>query len=66
MSKIPVIPKPKTSFLKVYCPKCKNIQDIFSAPSIKVKCLSCETILAEPAASKGIIKGKIIETMEME
>ncbi|MBU1121022.1 30S ribosomal protein S27e [Candidatus Micrarchaeota archaeon] len=63
---MPVIPTPKTVFLKVQCPKCKNLQSIFSAPSMKVKCFSCETILAEPSASKGIMKGKIIEAVGKE
>ena len=56
-----LFPKPKSYFLLVQCPECSNKQIIFSHASIKVKCLVCGTILAEPSGGKAIIRGKILK-----
>ena len=55
-----LIPSPKTKFVMVKC-TCGNEQVIFNSASSKVKCLKCDTILAEPGASKARIKAKILK-----
>lgn len=59
-----LIPKPKTSFLKVKCASCGSEQKIFSAASRKVNCLACNKTLAEPAASKVKMKTTTIEVLK--
>jgi small subunit ribosomal protein S27e len=58
-----LIPTPKSKFLKVQCPECNNEQVIFGCPSTVVKCTVCGKVLAEPRASKGLIKAKILEVL---
>lgn len=50
-------------FIRVKCPKCKNEQIIFGKSSSKVKCNSCDQILAEPSGGKAKINGKIVEIL---
>lgn len=52
-----------SKFLRVKCMKCKNEQVIFNKASMTVKCLVCESVLAEPLGGKSIIKSKIIEVL---
>jgi len=54
----------KSKFIKVQCAKCKNEQIIFGKASSKVKCLICNTILAEPSGGKAKIKAKVIKILE--
>jgi small subunit ribosomal protein S27e len=56
-----LIPMPRSRFLKVQCEKCKNEQIIFNKPVTVVKCLVCESILAEPTGGVGNIKAKILK-----
>ena len=56
--------EPTSKFIKVRCSGCKNEQVIFGKPSSKVKCLVCNTILAEPTGGKGNIKTQILEVLE--
>ncbi len=58
-----IIPKPKSKFLKVCCPKCKNEQIIFNRSSSHVKCLVCGFELAEPTGGKARIKAKVIQVL---
>ncbi len=53
-------------FYKVRCPKCGNEQIIFSHASMKVKCLVCGEILAEPTGGKAKIYGEIVEILDKE
>ncbi|MFA4819592.1 MAG: 30S ribosomal protein S27e [Candidatus Aenigmatarchaeota archaeon] len=55
---------PKSKFLKVKCKKCRNEQIIFNKAAIVVKCLVCESILAEPTGGLAEIKTKIEEVMD--
>ncbi|PIN85157.1 MAG: 30S ribosomal protein S27e [Candidatus Diapherotrites archaeon CG11_big_fil_rev_8_21_14_0_20_37_9] len=59
-----LIPKPKTRFYRLKCPGCGNEQNVFSAASTKVKCLACNTVLAETRASKIKVKTKILKIFE--
>ena len=63
MDRKKIVPEPKTNFVKVKCPKCGNEHVVFSAPSIKVKCVACDSLLAEPGASKAKMHGKVVKTM---
>ena len=48
--------EPKSKFIKVRCPKCKNEQIVFGKSASKIKCLVCEKILAEPTGGKTKIR----------
>jgi len=50
-------------FIKVKCPKCKSSQIIFGKASTKVKCLSCEKIIAEPSSGKTKIRSRVEEVL---
>ena len=58
------IKEPKSKFIKVRCPKCKNEQIIFGKSSSTVKCLVCGKVLAEPVGGKSRIKSRILEVLE--
>jgi len=58
------IKEPKSKFIKVRCPKCKNEQIIFGKASCEVKCLVCEKVLAESTGGKARIKARILEVLE--
>ena len=55
---------PKSKFLKVKCKKCRNEQIIFNKAAIAVKCLVCDTTLAEPTGGHADIKTKVEEAMD--
>ncbi|MEK6807712.1 MAG: 30S ribosomal protein S27e [Nanoarchaeota archaeon] len=55
--------EPKTKFIKVRCPKCKNEQIIFSNASSEVKCLVCQEVLATPKGGKAQIKADVLEIL---
>lgn len=56
--------EPKSKFIKVRCPKCKNEQIIFGKSSSKVTCLVCGKTLAEPSGGKATVKSRILEVLE--
>ena len=58
-----IILEPKSRFIKVRCPKCKNEQIIFGKPACHVKCLVCEKIITESTGGKGRIKARILEVL---
>lgn len=53
-----LIPMPRTKFYRVKCPACGNEQNIFSAASSKVRCVACNTQLAETTSSRIRLKTK--------
>ena len=59
-----LIPRPRSSFLRVKCLKCGNEQIIFSNAVNRVNCNVCGTELAEPSGGKAIIKGEVIAVLE--
>jgi len=59
-----ILSKPKSRFLKVQCTDCNNEQVIFGCPATEVKCKACGKTIAEPKASKGAIKAKILEVLQ--
>lgn len=56
--------QPKTNFLKVTCSKCKNEQVIFNKAASVVKCLVCNSVLAEPTGGKAKIKTKVVQKFD--
>ena len=59
-----LIPKPKSSFLRVKCLKCGNEQLLYSHATNKVTCNVCDETLAEPAGGKAKIRGEILTAFE--
>jgi small subunit ribosomal protein S27e len=59
-----LIPRPRSSFVRVKCLKCGNEQTIFSSAVNKVNCNVCGTELAEPSGGKAKIKGEIVAIFE--
>ncbi len=55
--------RPRSSFVKVRCIKCKNEQIIFGNVSSSVKCLVCDTTLATPTGGKSQVSGHILEVL---
>jgi len=58
-----LIPMPKSRFVKVVCPKCKNEQIIYNKAATIVRCLVCNNILAEPTGGKAKIHAKIVKVL---
>ncbi len=56
--------EPKSKFIKVRCPKCKNEQIIFGKSCTLIKCLVCGKSIAEPTGGKARIKSRILEVLE--
>ena len=56
--------EPKSKFVKIRCPKCKNERIMFGKSSSSVKCLVCGMKLAEPTGGKSKIKARILEVLE--
>ncbi|MBT7062608.1 30S ribosomal protein S27e [Candidatus Woesearchaeota archaeon] len=54
---------PSSSFIKVKCAKCKNIQIIFEKAASDVKCLVCDELLAKSKGGKADIKSKVTEVL---
>jgi len=58
-----LIKEPSSKFIKVRC-KCKNEQIIFGKASSVIKCLVCDTVLAEPSGGKTKIKARVLEVLD--
>lgn len=56
--------EPRSRFIKVRCPKCKNEQIIFGKAAVDVKCLVCDTLLAESTGGKTRVKSRILEVLD--
>ncbi len=56
-----LIPRPRSKFLKVKCPKCGNIQITFSHASRIVRCNVCGEVLAKPRGGKAQILAEVLE-----
>ena len=57
------IPMPKSRFLKVKCPKCKNEQVIFGCATTTVTCKECGEKLVVPTGGKASVSAKIIQVL---
>ncbi|MDH5688141.1 MAG: 30S ribosomal protein S27e, partial [Candidatus Bathyarchaeota archaeon] len=58
-----LIPKPRSTFLRVRCPDCGNEQVVFSHVATIVHCNICGAVLAEPTGGKADIKGEVITVL---
>lgn len=59
-----LIPRPRSSFVRVKCLKCGNEQVIFGNAVNKVGCNVCGAELAEASGGKAKIKGEIVAVFE--
>jgi small subunit ribosomal protein S27e len=59
-----MIQEPKSKFVRIRCPKCKNEQVIFGKAATKVKCVVCNRLLAEPTGGKTKIRTQVLEVLE--
>jgi small subunit ribosomal protein S27e len=59
-----LIPKPRSSFLRVKCLKCGNEQLIYSHAVNRVNCNVCGIEIATSSGGKAIIKGEIVTVFE--
>jgi len=59
-----LIPRPRSSFVRVKCLKCGNEQIVFSNAVNKVNCNVCGIELANPSSGKAKIKGEIVAVFE--
>ncbi len=55
---------PRSTFLKVKCPQCKNEQIVFNKASTDARCLVCGKQLLKARGGKAEIKAKVIEELE--
>ena len=55
--------KKKSGFIRVKCHQCGNEQIIFGKASTKVKCISCNEVLAVPRGGKAAVKAEILELL---
>ncbi len=53
-----------SSFYKVKCKDCGNVQIVFSKASTSVQCQVCGSILASPGGGKAKIKGEILAELK--
>ncbi len=56
--------KPESKFIKIKCKKCKNEQILFNKASMKIKCLVCNAVLAEPTGGKAKINASVVEVLD--
>jgi len=54
-----IIPKPRSTFLRVRCPDCGNEQIIFSEAKRVVTCNVCGAVIAEPTGGKASLRGEV-------
>ncbi len=59
-----LIPRPRSSFMRVKCLKCGNEQVIFSNATNKITCNVCGSELAEPCGGRVRIKGETLTVFE--
>jgi len=58
------VPRPRTRFLRLKCNSCSNVQTVFSAATTQVRCLVCNSLLAESGASKIRLNVKAVRVLE--
>jgi len=63
LGKYELIPRPRSEFLRVKCPRCGNEQIIFNRTSTFVRCTVCEELLAEPAGGLSKLRAEILQRL---
>ena len=59
-----LIPKPRSVFLRVKCPKCGNEQLLFSNSVNRITCNVCGETLATPTGGRAEINGEVQSVLE--
>ena len=59
-----MIPKPRSSFLSVQCPKCGEKAIVFSHTTSDIACKSCGEKLVEKSGSKASILGTVLSALD--
>ncbi|WOV93820.1 MAG: 30S ribosomal protein S27e [Candidatus Nitrosoabyssus spongiisocia] len=59
-----LIPKPTSTFRKIECFECKEVQVVYSHISTEVICNSCGNLLASPTGSIAKIHGAKLDSAE--
>ncbi|NLB75538.1 MAG: 30S ribosomal protein S27e [Crenarchaeota archaeon] len=59
-----LIPKPRSVFLRIKCPKCGNEQLVFSNTVNRITCNVCNEPLAEPTGGRAKINGEVLTVLE--
>ncbi len=59
-----MIPKPRSAYLSVQCPKCGEKAVVFSHTNTDISCKSCGEPLAKPSGSKAAVLGKILGALD--
>jgi small subunit ribosomal protein S27e len=56
--------KPETFFLRVNCVACGNEQTVFSSASRAVKCLVCNSVLADSGSGKILLRLDAVKVLK--
>jgi small subunit ribosomal protein S27e len=59
-----LIPKPRSVFLRIKCPKCGNEQLIFSNVVNKIGCNVCGETLATPSGGRANLNAEVLSVLE--
>jgi small subunit ribosomal protein S27e len=59
-----IIPKPRSTFIKVKCPECGNEQILFSHSTTLIRCKICNATLAHPTGGKVRIHGEVVDVLQ--
>ena len=59
-----MIPKPRSSFLSVQCPKCNEKAVVYSHTTADISCKSCGEIPAQKSGSKASILGTVLSALD--
>ena len=59
-----LIPRPRSTFLRVRCTECENEQVVFDSATTEVNCNVCGNILAQPTGGRVKIIGEIVSVLE--
>ncbi|MEM2225876.1 MAG: 30S ribosomal protein S27e [Candidatus Bathyarchaeia archaeon] len=58
-----LIPRPRSRFLRVKCPKCGNEQTAFDRSSTALNCNVCDELLLIPRGGKAEIKAEVVQEL---
>ncbi|MBI3334166.1 30S ribosomal protein S27e [Candidatus Pacearchaeota archaeon] len=53
----------KSTFLRLICPRCRNLQIVFGKSSMNVKCLKCNYLLARKSGGKARLRAQVHEVL---
>jgi len=59
-----LIPRPRSTFLRVRCTECENEQVLFDSATKEIQCNVCGNTLAKPTGGKVEIHGEIVGVLE--